>query len=105
MHPWSAGRLKIKKEIRVLSISSFFIVLLMLITPVEYYFLNQKAYADGLSVVNLPLASVGNRQLSLYLKVNPPILTTSHKKSGRIYIHNIIWLQVSMVNIGTVCLC
>ena len=65
-----------KKRVFLISSSSF-IALFMLITPVEYCFLNQKAYADGLSVENLPPASVGNRQLSLYLKVNPPILTTS----------------------------
>ncbi len=42
LNPWLAGRLKIKKETLVLSISaSFFLVLLMLISPVEYYFLNQ----------------------------------------------------------------
>ncbi len=41
------------------------------------YIINQKAYADGLSMENLLPASVGNRQLSLYLKVNPPILTTT----------------------------
>jgi hypothetical protein len=41
------------------------------------YIINQKACADGLSVENLLPASVGSRQLSLYLKVNPPILTTA----------------------------
>jgi hypothetical protein len=44
---------------------------------VSQYVFNQKAYADGLTQENLPPASVGNRQLSLYLKVNPPILTTA----------------------------
>ena len=72
-----------KKQVFLISSSSF-IALLMLITPVEYCFLNQKAYADGLSVENLPPASVGNRQLSLYLKVNPPILTTA-AHAWRIY--------------------
>jgi hypothetical protein len=58
------------------------IIALMLIAPIESYLLTQKAYADGLSVENLPPASVGNRQLSLYLKVNPPILTTTNGKSA-----------------------
>src|SRR5215831_5194210 len=44
---------------------------------VSQYVFNQKAYADGLTQENLPPAAVGNRQLSLYLKVNPPILTTA----------------------------
>jgi hypothetical protein len=46
------------------------------------YIINQKAYADGLSVENLLPASVGNRQLSLYIKVNPPILTTAAAHSA-----------------------
>ncbi|HET7148909.1 MAG TPA: hypothetical protein VFI73_10470 [Candidatus Nitrosopolaris sp.] len=46
-------------------------------SPVENYFFNQKVYADGLSQENLPPATVGNRQASLYVKVNPPVLTTS----------------------------
>ncbi|MGC1927910.1 MAG: hypothetical protein WA667_02970, partial [Candidatus Nitrosopolaris sp.] len=46
-------------------------------TFLPQYIINHKAYADGLSVENLPPASVGNRQMSLYVKVNPPILTTS----------------------------
>src|SRR5215472_14197467 len=52
-----------------------FIVLFMLISPVQYCFFNQKIYADGLTSENLPPVSIGNRQISLYLKVNPPILT------------------------------
>ena len=52
-----------------------FIVLFMLISPVQYCFFNQKTYADGLTSENLPPVSIGNRQISLYLKVNPPILT------------------------------
>jgi hypothetical protein len=75
LHPWLAGRMKIEK-MRVIFLT-FFIILLVLITPLGYCFLNQKAYADGLSVVNSPPASVGNRQLSLYVKVNPPILTAA----------------------------
>jgi hypothetical protein len=38
----------------------------------------QKAYADGLTQENLPPASVGNREASLFVKVNPPILTSSN---------------------------
>jgi hypothetical protein len=49
----------------------------MIVSPVEYYSFNQKAYADGLSQENLPPASIGNRQASLYIKVNPPVLTTA----------------------------
>ena len=38
----------------------------------------QKAYADGLTQENLPPASIGNRDASLFVKVNPPILTSSN---------------------------
>ena len=54
----------------------------MLINPLEYSFFIQKAYADGSNVENLPPASVGDRQLSLYVKVNPPILTTATAHSA-----------------------
>jgi hypothetical protein len=78
-----AGKPKTDKKYQALLISSSsFLVLLMLISPLEYSFFIQKAYADGLSVENLPPASVGNRQLSLYLKVNPPILTTAASHSA-----------------------
>jgi len=49
----------------------------LIVSPVEYYSFNQHAYADGLSQENLPPATIGNRQASLYLKVNPPVLTTA----------------------------
>jgi hypothetical protein len=49
----------------------------MIVSPVEYYLSNQKAYGDGLSQENLPPASIGNRHASLYLKVNPPVLTAA----------------------------
>jgi hypothetical protein len=52
-------------------------ILLMLVFTIQYCFLNQKVYADGLTQENVPPVSVGNRQVSLYIKVNPPILTTA----------------------------
>src|ERR1700757_2640568 len=52
-----------------------FLVLFMLICPVQYCFFNQKTYADGLTSENLPPVSIGDRQISLYLRVNPPIIT------------------------------
>jgi hypothetical protein len=58
----------------------FFIALLFSTTLfVSEYFLNQKAYADGLTQENLPPATVGNRKASLFVKVSPPILTTDTK--------------------------
>jgi hypothetical protein len=61
------------KKLNPKCLFAFFIVLFML--PVQYCFFNQKTYADGLTSENLPPVSIGNRQISLYLKVNPPILT------------------------------
>ncbi|HYV52871.1 MAG TPA: hypothetical protein VE971_06205 [Candidatus Eisenbacteria bacterium] len=57
------------------SFFAFFMLLFMLVSPIQYCFFNQKAYAHGLSQENLPPISVGNRQMSLYLKINPLILT------------------------------
>src|SRR5436309_9387466 len=42
----------------------------------QYYFY-QKAYADGLTQENLPPATVGNRQASLFVRVSPPILVST----------------------------
>lgn len=58
----------------------FFIALLFSTTLfISEFFLNQKAYADGLTQENLPPATVGNRKASLFVKVSPPILTTDTK--------------------------
>lgn len=59
-----------------------FILLFTLVSPVQYCFFNQKTYADGLTSENLPPVSVGNIQMSLYLKVNPPILTPAAMHSA-----------------------
>jgi hypothetical protein len=46
------------------------------------YVVNQKAYSDGLTQENLPPASVRNRKASLFVKVNPPILTTDNRQDA-----------------------
>ena len=55
----------------------FVAFLLFLLSQYSFY---QKAYADGLTQENLPPATVGNRHASLFVKVNPPILTTAAKQ-------------------------
>jgi hypothetical protein len=71
-----------------LTLVSFGVVtlLLLLITFMSgilpRYTLYQKAYADGLTQENLPPATVGNRQASLFVKVNPPILTTDNRQNA-----------------------
>jgi hypothetical protein len=62
------------------------IISMSLATFISYvipsYIFNQKAYADGLTQENLPPASVGNRKASLFVKVNPPILTTDNRQDA-----------------------
>lgn len=41
---------------------------------------NQLAFSDGLSAENLPPATVGNRQASLFVKINPPILIAGQEQ-------------------------
>ncbi len=43
------------------------------------YFLFQNVYADGLTQENLPPASLGDREASLFVKISPPIYTTETK--------------------------
>jgi hypothetical protein len=57
------------------------IFMMIFISFIPQYF-NQKAYADGLTQENLPPASVGNRQASLFVKVNPPFLTTDNRQDA-----------------------
>src|SRR5919202_4890376 len=60
-------------------------ILISLATWIPYVipgYFNQKAYADGLTQENLPPATVGSRKASLFVKVNPPILTTDNKQSA-----------------------
>src|SRR5438270_3428512 len=56
--------------------SLLFVVFISLSTEYSY----QKAYADGLTQENLPPATVGNRQASLFVKVSPPILVSTSKQ-------------------------
>jgi hypothetical protein len=57
--------------------SLLFVVFISLSTEYSFY---QKAYADGLTQENLPPATVGNRQASLFVKVSPPILVSTSKQ-------------------------
>lgn len=51
----------------------FAIILLSSMVP----FIPKRAYGDGFAVENLPPASVGNLKLSLFVKLDPPIITTN----------------------------
>ena len=73
-------------KIRLIFVSLIFITLLLVGPFTSFifhrYILNRKAYADGLTQENLPPATVGSRKASLFVKVNPPILTTDNKQSA-----------------------
>jgi hypothetical protein len=45
------------------------------------YLVDDTAYADGLSQESLPPSPIGNRELSLFVKINPSILTTENAKN------------------------
>jgi hypothetical protein len=48
---------------------------------VNYYYL-QSAYADGLTQENLPPASLGDREGSLFVKISPPVYTTESQENA-----------------------
>jgi len=62
------------------SASICLILLLPFTSFVPNFIFEQKAYADGLTQENLPPATVGNRQASLFVKVSPPILVSTSKQ-------------------------
>ena len=65
------------KFLFVIQLIAFFITLnILLLNPI------QDALADGLFEENLPPASVGDREASLYTKINPPILTSDSKQDA-----------------------
>ena len=45
-------------------------------------YMSQDAYGDGLTAENLPPATVGDRQASLFVKISPPILTTESQENA-----------------------
>jgi hypothetical protein len=57
-------------------IAIFMTLNILLLNPI------QDALADGLFEENLPPASVGDREASLYTKINPPVLTSDSKKNA-----------------------
>ena len=44
--------------------------------------LRQDVFGDGLTAENLPPATVGDREASLFVKISPPILTTESKENA-----------------------
>ncbi|MFY9797395.1 MAG: hypothetical protein WAJ93_17050, partial [Candidatus Nitrosopolaris sp.] len=45
------------------------------------YLVDDNAYGDGLSQESLPPSPIGNRELSLFVKISPSILTTENAKN------------------------
>ncbi len=71
----------LKRNILV-SCFAIFLVFQLLLSSTGRYDIFRKAYADGLTQENLPPASVGNRKASLFVKVNPPILTSDNRQDA-----------------------
>jgi hypothetical protein len=46
------------------------------------YLVDDNAYGDGLSQESLPPSPIGNRELSLFVKISPSILTTENAKNA-----------------------
>jgi hypothetical protein len=58
-------------------ISNYYFSLICTFTLLSIGFsVNFEAYGDGLTMENLPPASVGDRQASLFIQISPPILTS-----------------------------
>ena len=66
----------------LVSCFAIFLVFQLLLSSIGRYDIFRKAYADGLTQENLPPASVGNRKASLFVKVNPPILTSDNRQDA-----------------------
>lgn len=59
------------------------IIILSSFSPHQYSLsVFQRAYADGLTAENLPPATVGDREASLFVKINPAILTTESQENA-----------------------
>jgi hypothetical protein len=70
-------RKEIKIKILLLGIA-LFVSGSMIQSPLS----QQNAYADGLFQENLPPAKLGDRQASLFVKINPPILTSDTQQDA-----------------------
>jgi hypothetical protein len=44
--------------------------------------ISERAYGDGLTAENLPPATVGDREASLFVKISPPVLTTESQQNA-----------------------
>lgn len=62
--------------------SGIMIALVLALSTFSYVFMNQKAYADGLTQENLPPATVGDRNAAVFVKVNPALLTNSNPQDA-----------------------
>jgi hypothetical protein len=58
---------------------AFAFAAVLLVLPAAF---PQKAFADGLFQENLPPASIGDRDASLFVKINPPILTSDTQQDA-----------------------
>ena len=57
-----------------------FLIFVLLSLCVVIYVSHQKVYGDGFTQETLPAATVGNRAVSLFIKINPPIITSDNNQ-------------------------
>lgn len=57
---------------------AFALIAVLVFSALSY----QRAFADGLTQENLPPASVGDRNASLFVKISPPILTSESRQNA-----------------------
>ena len=56
------------------------LILSLIVLSSSVPFIPQRAYGDGFAMENLPPATVGNMKLSLFVKLDPPIITNDLSK-------------------------
>lgn len=67
------------KRFSIITLSAF-VSLIVVLSAVPY-----SAYGDGFTMENLPPASVGNRNVQLFIKLTPPIITSDTSQPREIY--------------------
>ncbi|HZD34153.1 MAG TPA: hypothetical protein VE130_03025, partial [Nitrososphaeraceae archaeon] len=66
----------------VLPLWTSVVLLILAVSLLSLYSEFQEAFADGLTQENLPPASLGDREGSLFVKISPPIFTTQTKEDA-----------------------
>jgi hypothetical protein len=63
-----------------------FSIFAILFLSVLFSSLSYQAYGDGFTMENLPPASIGNRNVQLFIKLTPPIITSDTSQPRELYL-------------------